>query len=690
MKDRYSRAMRSMSPELARSALDAAPDAMVVIDSEGTIRYANQQTATLFGYGHDEILGRCVDELLPERLRSRHIAHRQGYVRNPRPRPMGAGLELFGCRRDGSEFPVEISLSPIDDAAGQTLVAAAIRDISERKRIEIELATQFEDLRRLHELSTRLIEASDLPGIFEEILGATMAVQRADFGNIQLYDPVTATLKIAAQRGFSLAFLQHFSAVDSNDMSTCGRALRTWERVIIPDVEADPEYLPHRMIAAQEGYRAVQSTPIRGRDGTLMGVFSTHFRAPHRPTDRELQLTDIYMGLVADFITRAQAEERIRDARDRADRANQAKSRFLATASHDLRQPVQSLALLNGTLRRITDDADVLEVIGQQEVAVGAMSRLLNTLLDISRLESGAIRPDPSDFEVAALFEELRREFRSVAAGKGLQLQVQSIGAAAVRSDRALVEQILRNLLSNAIKYTRHGIVRLDSHAQGMLVRIEVADTGIGIPADQLPYIYDEFYQISSPGRPRSGYGLGLSIVQRLVSLLGVRLEVQSEPGKGSSFALHLPSGAAAASTRRASTADGAAKRPLVSLEPRVLLVEDEEAVRRATRMLLRVEGYQVREAASLEEALTAIEQYGSVDVLITDYHLGAGQNGSDVIEALRERLGAALPAVLTSGDTSAAIRELPRDPRVRVTSKPVRADELIALLRELLTAETH
>ncbi|MDE2050867.1 MAG: PAS domain S-box protein, partial [Gammaproteobacteria bacterium] len=366
--------MMSTPPELARSVLDAAPDAMVVVDDSGTVRYANRQVSALFGYTHDDVIGRPVELLMPERFRGRHADHRNHFVANLRVRPMAQGLELYGRRADGSEFPVEISLSPID-AGARPLFAAAIRDVSDRKRVEAELNAQLEDMRSLHEMSGRLVEAADLPRMLEEILDATIAVQQADFGNIQLRDPATTVLKIVAHRGFSPAFLEHFAAVDGNDGSACGRALRAGARVIIENIEGDPEYLPHRVIAAHEGYRAVQSTPLRARDGRVTGVLSTHFRAPHRPSGRELQLTDLYMRLVAEVIARAQEEGVVRAARDLANRASQAKSRFLATASHDLRQPLQTLALLNGTLRRTMKDQDVMEMLLQEEQAISAMSR---------------------------------------------------------------------------------------------------------------------------------------------------------------------------------------------------------------------------------------------------------------------------------------------------------------------------
>jgi PAS domain S-box-containing protein len=520
--------MRSTPPDLARAALDAAPDAMLIIDASGIIRFANQQVSALFGYGHDEIIGQSIEKLMPERFRARHVGHREHYVSTVRVRPMGAGLDLFGRRRNGTEFPVEISLSPIEDV-GRTLVAAAIRDVTDRKCVEAELI---------------------------------MARETAEAA---------------------------------------------------------------RVLADQ--------------------------------------------------------------ARESADRANRGKSRFLATASHDLRQPLQTLELLNGALRRRATDHHAIEALSQQEQAIGAMSRLLNALLDISKLESGAIRPEPTDFTVAAIFEELRMEFASIAANKGLRLEVESC-LDAVYSDPSLVEQILRNLVSNAVKYTREGWVRLRCLHEASLVRIEVLDSGVGIPPDQLPYIYDEFYQVGVPtNSSRDGYGLGLSIVQRLVKLLTLKLDVRSEVGRGSAFSLVLP-----ASTGHDLTADRTSSRsPFSGAQPigeaRVLVVEDNVSVRQATCLLLELEGYQVTPVASLSEALQHIQKGHGVDLLITDYHLSDGETGTQVIATLREILGISLKAVLTTGDTSSAIKQLPRDPYLRITSKPIQAEELLTMLRALLAA---
>jgi PAS domain S-box-containing protein len=512
--------MLTTPPDFARSALDAAPDAIVIIDTLGIVLFTNRQVSTLFGYAHDEIIGQSVEMLMPERFRARHVGHRESYAHSVRVRPMGVGLNLFGQRRDGTEFPLEISLSPIQDV-DRILIGAAIRDITDRKQVEAELT------------------------------------------------------------------------------------------------------------AAREAAEA---------------------------------------------------------AREFADRANQGKSRFLATASHDLRQPLQTLSLLNGSLRRLISDPDAAEALSQQEQAIGAMSRLLNALLDISKLESGAIKPEATDFKVAAIFEELRSEFATIATNKGLRLEVDTCHEY-VRSDPSLVEQILRNLLSNAIKYTHKGLVRLRCVHQMRLVRIEVLDTGIGIAADQLPYICDEFYQIGVPtNSSRDGYGLGLSIVQRLVDLLTLKLDVHSEVGKGSTFALVLPASRGEVVPVTALSYESAAQGRRIG-QARVLVVEDDAAVRSATRLLLKVEGYHVTAVASLSEALRHVGEGNAVDLLISDYHLEGGETGTNVIAELRTALGGSLKAILTTGDTSTAVKELPRDPYLRITSKPIDAEELLTLLRALLAA---
>jgi len=503
-----------LSSTLVRSVLDSLPDAMVIIDSTGRILFANHQVSEMFGHANATLIGEPVELLLPERFRQRHIGHRSGYTGNVRVRPMGAGLDLFAVHKDGTEFPVEISLSPIPQGDA-VLVAAAIRDVTERKR----------------------------------------------------------------------------------------------------------------------------------------------------------------------------AEQAVKEARRDAEHANLAKSRFLATASHDLRQPLQTLGLLNGALRRMITDSECREVLEQQDLAVDAMSRLLNALLDISKLESGAIKLELTDFEVAPLFEEMRREFAGIAANKGLRFSIDSPHEIA-HSDPALIGQVLRNLVSNAVKYTQRGSVELRCERRDSALRIEVRDTGVGIAADQASMIFEEFYQIGvSPNSSRDGYGLGLSIVQRIARLLEIKIDVSSVIGIGSSFSFELPS-ARHSGVRAAVSGQRAAQRGAGGGARHVLLVEDEPGVRNAMRMLLKIEGYRIATAASAAEALDHLRAPDAkFDLIVTDYHLEGGRTGTQVIAAAREILGNALKAVLVTGDTSSAVRELEGDPNLRITSKPINSDELLGLVRTLLAS---
>jgi signal transduction histidine kinase len=385
---------------------------------------------------------------------------------------------------------------------------------------------------------------------------------------------------------------------------------------------------------------------------------------------------------IRDVTERRQAQQALEEARRDAERANVAKSRFLATASHDLRQPLQALGLLNGALRRMVQDPECREVLHEQDQAIDAMSRLLNGLLDISKLESGAIRPEIAVFDLASLFDGLRRDFASLAASKGLRLSIDTPHVL-LRSDAALVGQVLRNLLSNAIKYTGRGSVELRCESHGDFERIEVRDTGVGIAPGQLGLIFDEFYQVGvSPNSSRDGYGLGLSIVQRIVKLLGLRIEVNSVPGAGSVFAIDLPIAREGGAQAVADEHPQPSPRPVSAR--RILLVEDEPGVRNAMRMLLRIEGFNVVPCATAEEALQRLgaEKF---DLVITDYHLGEGRTGKQVISAARAMHGPAFDAVLVTGDTSSAVREMQDDAHLRITRKPINSDELLSVVRDLL-----
>ena len=383
----------------------------------------------------------------------------------------------------------------------------------------------------------------------------------------------------------------------------------------------------------------------------------------------------------------ARSSEEARVAREEAQRAERTKGRFLATASHDLRQPLQAVSLLNGAMRRRAVDPELIDALQQQAVAVGTIGRLLSALLDISKLEAGVIKPELGHFSVAGLLATMVREFDGVAAAKGLTMQAQMPEPNVFfYSDLGLVEQILRNLTSNAIKYTRTGSVRLCAKADSTGITIEVIDTGVGIATDQIRHIGEEFYQIGVPtNSTREGYGLGMSIVRRLVALLQISLEISSEVGRGSTFALRLPQGSKPEVVAERSAAEGPAPQVARARAARILLVEDDPDVRNATRLLLKSEGYAVVTAACCDDALQIAQSAGEIDLLVTDFHLGANETGTQVIARLREERGGALKVILITGDTSSAIRDLAHDRHLRMLSKPVRAEEFLRLASDLL-----
>lgn len=409
------------------------------------------------------------------------------------------------------------------------------------------LAADLADMRRLHEVSTQLAGKAGLPQVLADILDAVIALQHADFGRLLLRDPATQAMTIAAQRGLPPALLDQFAIVAADDGSPSAQAMHRSERIVAEDVMTDEAWVRHRPFAARMGFRGVQSTPIFGRDDRLKGLLTTYFRTPAHLSERDLRLTDLYVRLAADLIEGAESADALRAAARVAEEANRTKDRFMATASHDLRQPLQSLSLLNGALRRLVADPRGARAVAGQEQAIATMSALLNSLLDISKLEAGAIRPQVADVWLDGLFDQLGIEFAGLAAAKGLRLDMKGAGHA-VRSDPALLGQILRNLIGNAIRYTREGWVRVTCVPEGALLRIDVADTGIGMDPAHVAHIFEEFYQIGvPPNATREGHGLGLSVVQRTARLLQHEIRVHSRPGEGSTFSVLLPAGVPAA-----------------------------------------------------------------------------------------------------------------------------------------------
>lgn len=497
--------------QITQHLLRSSPDALIVVDGGGLIRFANDTVTELFGHSPQQLLGQPLDTLIPERLRTRHGAHLAGYLRAPGNREMGARLtELFARRADGSEFAAGIRLAPFT-IGGRQFVAAAVRDNTERQQIN--------------------------------------------------------------------------------------------------------------------------------------------------------------EALIA--------------AREEADRANRAKSRFLATASHDLRQPIQTIRLLNAAMLKVVTRPQLRDLLLQQEQAIDGMTRLLNALLDISRLESGAIEPQPGQVTLADLFHELEVEFHSLAQAHGIRLSLQP-APLLVATDRILFLQLLQNLLGNALKYTEQGEVRVTCQSTPQALVISIQDTGVGIPEDKLERIFDEYYQVDTHGAQRPGVGLGLAIVKEVARLLGFKVRIDSQLGEGTCAHISIPNALVRPAALPTPVLTEATSDEVRSQHPPVLLVEDNDGVRLATELFLQFEGFKVRSAASVAEAEALFADFPRSGVVVTDYHLDGGSTGLQLLERLREQAGYEVPGIVLSGDLPTVLRSGQISDSCRFLSKPVDTAALLEGIEEL------
>ncbi|MBI1206032.1 MAG: response regulator [Azospirillum sp.] len=382
-----------------------------------------------------------------------------------------------------------------------------------------------------------------------------------------------------------------------------------------------------------------------------------------------------YLLAIDDTTEHEHASAALEAAKQEAERANQAKSRFLAAASHDLRQPLQALAMLTGLLaRKVADDQGAAKLVGGLEETLTGMTGILNTPLDIHQIEAGVMRAKLVEFPISRLLEPLRIEFAHDARARGLEWRVVPCHGK-VRSDPDLLGQMIRNLLSNALKYTPAGKVLLGCRRCGGALRIEVWDTGSGIPPEERLDIFREFHQVGNPARERGrGHGLGLAIVERLGKLLDHPLSLRSTPGKGSAFAIAVP---LAAAEPRSRTDPAPLTAPSSVAGGRVLLVvEDYAPLRESMALLLEGEGFRVITATSGQQALDLALQTPP-DLVIADFTLPFGLSGPQLVGRLR-RVRPNVPAIILTGDIAAEALIENTAKTCGFLKKPVKPAELI------------
>lgn len=366
------------------------------------------------------------------------------------------------------------------------------------------------------------------------------------------------------------------------------------------------------------------------------------------------------------------------EARNKAEQASLAKSRFFAAANHDLRQPLHALGLFATTLRNSVMEASKRQLVEQIQQSIESLESLFDDLLDISRLDAGQVKPRVEHFKASLVLDRIRATYAPTAADKGLRLSVRACDIT-LFSDPALLFRVLSNLVANAIRYTHEGGVVVGVRKRNGKARIEVWDSGIGIPEDQQEKIFEEFYQLNNPERDRrKGLGLGLSTVKRVATLMSCPLTVRSRVGKGSMFAIEVPIGLEAQPYTHVLTAEIAV--PDLLANRTIVVVDDEASVRLGMQTLLESWGCRCIAAPGAQEAIDELRDR-KPDFIIADFRLRDNQNGIDAVRALRAACGGSIPAVVLSGDTAVErLREVSAA-GLTMLHKPLKAVRLRALL---------
>jgi PAS domain S-box-containing protein len=606
----------------ADEILASIADGFYALDADWRFVYFNRRAETLLGKTRDDVIGKIFFDVFPMVRDTEVHAH---YARAMRER-RAIDFEMIS---PVMKRWVSFSVSPKSEGG----LSVYFRDISVQKAAEAALRERDADLRLLADSMPQLAWLADADG---------------------------------AIRWYNRRWYEY--------TGTAPEQMEGWGWQAVHDPEVLPEVMARWTEAVASGQPLDMTFPLRGADGRFR-PFLTRVLPQIDAQGRVIQ----WFGTNTEITEQKELEEALRLAKADAERANVAKSKFLASASHDLRQPVQSLVLLLSLVEgQVRDNARAARTVGMMKQAVGGLNGLLTAILDISRLDAGIIEPASETVRLDELLERLAGEYGPKAAAQSLSLRLAS-RAESVRTDPALFERALRNLIENALRYTARGGVLFGARRRGDRIRVDVIDTGVGVPAEKQAEIFEEFHQLHNPGRDlEQGLGLGLAIVSRLSALLDMRVEVSSRPGRGSRFSLSLPLAAPLRAEARAPDA-------LTAHRGRILIVEDNAILRLSLEQIVLDWGFEIVSAASGEEAVAAVEAGARVDAIVTDYRLGAGLNGIQAaleVERLSHRM---LPKLIVTGDTAKDRLEEIRASGCDFLHKPVSVEELRRKLSEMM-----
>ena len=645
--DRTIRELSVRSEERYSQLLDTAPDAMVVVGNDGRIQLVNVQTEKLFGYARSDLIGQHLDVLIPERFRHGHAGHLARYFAHPGSRPMGSGLELFGRRKDGTELPIEVSLSPLRTERGLT-VSAAIRDIGERKRMEA-AAKLLAD-----RLASAVESIQDGFAIFDDQdrLVLCNSVYRRLIGD-SLPGPLVGKL-------YEQLLDAWLGDLSFNDEDERGRFRA--ERLA-----------PREQVATFE---------VRTRDGRSLRTMAR--RTP------EGGLVKTIWDLTEDV----HLAEELREARKAAEAASSAKSDFLSSMSHELRTPLNAILGFAQLLQR--DKKEPLsdrhkERLDQILKGGEHLLRLIDDILDLSRIEAGGVSISTEPWAMVEVLEEVKATLEPMAARQGIRVEVEALPAEIpmVAADRTRLVQILMNFGSNAIKYNRPAgkVTFTVSTPMPGCVRVTVRDSGMGIPADKQDKLFQPFQRAGQETGPIEGTGIGLVITKRLAQLMHGDVGFRSVSGEGSAFWVDIPvHESGARSSAPPDVRDASSERLMGEGRKLILYVEDNPA--NVTFMKDLVSTFENIDLLTAPTAEMGIElAHGrQPEVIIMDINL-PGMSGLDALRALKNAPETKeIPVVALTA--AASERDKQRGMQAgfyRYLTKPVKVDEFVTVLEGLL-----